>query len=81
MSIKLRRPKQEVCFYYVSNIDFSDACNLEGKTFIRYRLSMNIYADWSNADMFKNEVFFKSYELSEQGMMKKNINDAKYINL
>ena len=63
--------QKEVCFYYVPNIDFSDACNLEGKTFIRYRLSMNIYADWSNADMFKNEGFFKSYELSEQEMMEK----------
>ncbi len=81
LSIKLRRPKQEVCFYYVPNIDFSDACNLEGKTFIRYRLSMNIYADWGNADMFKNEGFFRSYELSEQEMMEKIMNDAKYVNL
>ena len=81
LSIKLRRPKQEVCFYYVPNIDFSDACNLEGKTFIHYRLSMNIYADWSNADIFKNEGFFKSYELSDQEMMEKIINNTKYVNL
>ena len=81
LSIKLRRPKQEVCFYYVPKIDYSDACNLEGKTFIRYRLSMNIYADWYNADMFKNEGFFKSYELSEQEMIEKIINDTKYVSL
>lgn len=54
---------------------------MEGKTFIRYRLSMNIYADWGNADMFKNEGFFKSYELSEQEMMEKIMNGAKYVNL
>lgn len=78
LSLRRKWPKQEVFFSYSPNINLADAYDFEGKTF-GYGLRMNIYANTDNVDMFMDEGFFKSYELSNQAFIDKIMKNKSHV--
>lgn len=75
---RLKFPKQEIWFSIYPELSMANVAELVGKSFFGYRFSMNIFAEWGDVKIFKNDFFSINYDFSQEEDIKKMIDTVTY---
>lgn len=75
---RLKFPKQEIWFSIYPELSMANVAELVGKSFFGYRFSMNIFAEWGDVKIFKNDFFSINYDFSQEDDIKKLIDTVTY---